>query len=207
MKVNYYKFPCEHIIVEDMYSSNELTKIWRELDFLTSDQRLNVENTSSATDFEGNKLKSNYGVFLEEFYRDIRHSDIINIVNSKITVDLLDNFSYNQIFKKVNFFSSLLSYYESGDEYKFHFDESIITMTSYFFREPKNFIGGDFFLIDKNYKIEVKNNMTILFPSFNNHAVSHVEMNKTEKMSGLGRYCVSTFLYTVPSQFKNLTIV
>ena len=51
MKIIQNKLPFPHVIVEDMYTEEELFHIWRELDFLTYSNKLCVPSDfNSATD-------------------------------------------------------------------------------------------------------------------------------------------------------------
>ena len=206
MKITYYNDPDEHLIVENAYTSIEQKLIWQELDFLTDPKKLlkSSELTRSATDDNGIPLKQNYGVFLEEVYSDTHYSNILEITKNKIDHNLFNYFpkGLRDISKKANLVTTLLSYYESDDGYKPHTDQSVVTITSYFFREPKKFTGGELLLGDKN--IEIKNNMMVIFFGHNTHGVSTIQMLNEQPFIGLGRYCISQFLFVVPSQFGNI---
>ena len=206
MKITYYNDPDEHLIVENAYTSIEQKLIWQELDFLTDPRKLlkSSELTRSATDDNGIPLKQNYGVFLEEVYSDTHYSNILEITKNKIDHNLFNYFpkGLRDISKKANLVTTLLSYYESDDGYKSHTDQSVVTITSYFFREPKKFTGGELLLGDKN--IEIKNNMMVIFFGHNTHGVSTIQMLNEQPFIGLGRYCISQFLFVVPSQFGNI---
>ena len=66
MIITYKQEPIPHIIVHEFYDKKELSKIWKELDFLTSPGKLkSPELTASATDSEGAFLKNNSGVFID----------------------------------------------------------------------------------------------------------------------------------------------
>ena len=90
--------------------------------------------------------------------------------------------------------STLLSYYENGDDYKKHKDASVVTILTYFFKEPKLFSGGDLILNDFGVTIEPENNMIVIIPGLYNHEVSQVVMEKDCCGKNLGRYCLSQFI-------------
>jgi Rps23 Pro-64 3,4-dihydroxylase Tpa1-like proline 4-hydroxylase len=89
--------------------------------------------------------------------------------------------------------STLVSYYQLGDYYKTHEDESFITAIYYTWKEPKTFEGGDLYFGD--FKVPVENNCMLIFPSQTEHRVSEVT-------SGLGRYAISQFISIEPPQRK-----
>jgi len=206
MIIKYYTHPIDHFVIENIYDKTDLSKIWREIDFLTDPNKLlGPESTMPATDSRGQVLKSSRSVFLNEVYKNENFSDILSLKNK-----IYENFDFQEIvkqnkllelvFKSLNYSSSLLSYYEDSDEYKFHTDMSIVTVTNYFFREPKNFTGGDLYLCDNNYKIEIKNNMAVIFLGKTPHCAEKISMKDKTQFNGLGRYCVSHFLWNVPQR-------
>lgn len=193
------KNPFPYLKIENIYNDEELRLIWQELDFLTHPQKLKPpEKTYSAKDNHGNVLKNNSAIFLEDTYTNRELSNILTI-NRKIFTDpfvpeFADlNFAYN-LFYHTNFDSTMISYYENGGYYKPHFDGAVYTILTWFFREPKQFTGGNFSFSDFNEKIEIQNNMTVIFPSFVNHSVEEVKMEKSD-FSGYGRYCMTQFVY------------
>jgi Rps23 Pro-64 3,4-dihydroxylase Tpa1-like proline 4-hydroxylase len=105
-------------------------------------------------------------------------------------------FGYKNIFK-LNYDETLISYYENGGYYKKHDDQALYSAITWFYKEPKRFSGGNFYFNDYEIEIKIKNNMTVIFPSFIQHSVDKVtlEEDSSDKLSGLGRYSMTQFLY------------
>jgi Rps23 Pro-64 3,4-dihydroxylase Tpa1-like proline 4-hydroxylase len=200
MKFFIHREPIPYLIIEDLYEEEELERIYRELEFLHS-KLLGPSATGSAKDPDGNILKENKGVFLDEVYRLREFSDILNInrklFNEEIYNKLLECSPLFALLKNLNADSTLISYYEDASYYKSHRDNSIISMCTWFFQEPKNFTGGDFILSDYNIHIPVKNNQTVIFFSTTYHEVTETKMIDYNKICS-GRFSLSTFVTTVP---------
>ena len=200
MNFSYVEKPIPHIIVDDFYSEQELSDVWKELEFVTNDRvMISGDKTASATDENGNPVKKNHGVFLDAFYGPNRRASHILTYNRKIwDKEFIDGVKKcNDIFKTIsltNQDSCLLSYYENSDNYPSHFDQAIYTMLVHVYKEPKCFEGGELSLHgDGDITYELKNNRMILFPSFYNHSVSDITMDNNKKFSGNGRYTISQF--------------
>jgi hypothetical protein len=180
-------------IIEDFFNEKELKLIWQELDFLNP-KLLGPEQTGTARNEDGLQLKNNFGLFLDNVYSDRNVSNILNI-NRKLFSVGKELIEYNYIFDCVNscnLDTTLISYYENSNHYKPHRDTSILTILSYFWKEPKSFKGGNLLLTDFNFEIEVKNNMVIFMPGSYRHEVTEIVMDKRKK--NYGRYCMSVFL-------------
>jgi hypothetical protein len=194
--------PFPYLIVENMYSKLELQYIWQELDFLTYSSKLEPpENTGTAYSDENIPKKKNVGLFLDPIYPKREISNILTINQKIFNEQILNSFSnlsfgYKNILK-TNYDETLLSYYENGGYYKEHYDLALYSAITWFFKEPKKFFGGDFYFNEYEIKIEIKNNMTVIFPSFVLHSVDKVTMKESSSnnFSGFGRYSMSQFLY------------
>jgi hypothetical protein len=202
INIQYNENPFPHLIIDNYYLDNELSDIWLELNFLTSPRKLlPQELTGSAMDDGGNYLKNNHGIFLDSTYGLNRNISNILRHNRKLfkpdfyksVKDL--NFIFDYLITS-NKDQTLLSYYENHDFYKPHRDASALTSLQWLYKEPKRFTGGDlYFPYYNNYKVDVKNNRCILFPSCIEHAVSEITMfDQTPTMAGYGRYCISQFI-------------
>jgi len=206
MKIIQNKLPFPHVIVEDMYTEEELFHIWKELDFLTYTTKLQGPRaTGTAWNMDTNEnLKQNLGVHLDDLYSRREISSILQI-NRKALGDLVwdslieTDFSFKNL-ETCNSDSTLISYYEEGDHYKAHRDMSSYTALTWFYKQPKQFDGGDMYFPEYDYTVEIKNNMTLYFLSSVVHQVKPVMMkfqpivDDFGAMSGNGRYCMSQFL-------------
>jgi len=191
--------PFPFLQIENLYDEDELKLIWQELNFLNYPDKLQIpEKTGTALDKENIPLKKNKGLFLDTIYPKREISNFLTVNRRLFDSEILDIFSelsfgYQSI-KHTNDDSTLISYYEDADYYKPHEDNAIYTAVTWFFKEPKAFIGGDFYFSDYNVKIEVQNNMMVLFPSFVKHSVDEIIL-KDRSLSGYGRYSMTQFVY------------
>jgi len=185
--------PFPHLIVKDFYDENELKLIWQELDFLTSPTKLVPAN------LDGSLQNSNaLSTSLENIYKHLHYSNIF-LINKKILApEIIDAFfSLSEFFghiKKINRNHIKLKYYENGHNYPKHIDGSNFTGINYLYREPKKFEGGDLYFDDYNYKVELTNNMFVLFMSSFYHRVSPIVLNENSYFTGHGKYSITNFL-------------
>jgi len=203
MNVNYFDVGFPYILIENTYNNEDLNLIWEELNFLCYVNKLKKpEHTGSAFQFDENKnkilLKRNKALLLEEVYKNREISNILT-VNRKLLTNLIkifvnsDSWFYKNCESNQDF--TLISYYENEDYYEPHKDRCLITMLTWFFKEPKQFEGGDLIFDDYNTKIKIKNNHTIIFPGMISHSVEKIIMNQENINKKLGRFCMSQFLH------------
>jgi hypothetical protein len=193
--------PFPYLIIENFYSKLELRHIWKELEFLTYSNKLQPPEKTGTAYEEDIPQKRNLGLFLDDIYLNRNISNILTINQKIFDKKILDSFSdlcfgYKNI-HKTNHDATLISYYENGGYYKEHDDQAAYSTVTWFFKEPKVFSGGNFYFNDYGIKIEIKNNMTVIFPSFVLHSVDNVSMDEeySGELSGLGRYSMTQFLY------------
>lgn len=188
--------PFPYLKIENMYSEEELELIAEELKFLTYPEKLEEPLLSGTATEDGKPLKENRALFLDDLYKKREISNILKVNRKLFFPEYLNsyaslNFGYESI-KECDRDCTLISYYENGGHYKPHKDTAIHTALTWFFREPKLFEGGDFYFSKYNEKIEIKHNMTIVFPSFVLHSVDEVTMPENLP-PGFGRYCMTQF--------------
>ena len=205
MKFSYYESPAPHFIIDDFYSDGELSDIWKELSFLTNSRTLlSPDETFSAKDGVGNIIKKNSGTFLDSIF-DRKISHILTYNRKMFSYELVkEAISKHFIFRYLTLplkDVTLLSYYQDSDYYEPHIDNATLSACTWLYKEPKQFTGGDFILAEHNYRIPIKNNRTILFPSVFKHAVDAIQMNNKDDppFSGNGRYVISSFITTTLS--------
>lgn len=197
MKLEVFETPFPYIRIYDFYTDEELELIWKEFDFILNYHILKgPEKTGTAKD-NGVILKNNLGIFLDSFYSDRESSNILR-VNRKIFKIIQGIFDVSDYWFLKNFKSNhdttLISYYENSDYYHKHYDDSLATCLTWFYKEPKSFEGGNLLFEDYDIEIEVKNNCLIFFPSIIQHAVSEVIMDKKYFGKFMGRICMSQFI-------------
>lgn len=185
--------PFPHLIIEDFYDQEELKLVWRELDFLTS------PNTLVPANIDGSSYLSNaLSLSLDGVYKNLNHSNIHRVHQKVLSKDIKDSFAELTPFHNhINSINSLLikvKYYEDGHNYPKHLDNARFTGISYLYKEPKMFEGGDLYFNNFDYKINIKNNMFILFMGAFHHSVEPIKLKQDAYITGNGRYSITTFL-------------
>jgi hypothetical protein len=188
--------PVPYVIIDNLYTEQELKLIYRELNQTFSELQP-PEFTCSAATHNGDMLKHNKGVFLDNLYENREFSDILRLnrklFSSEVAESIAEcNYGFKFI-KHSTLDSSLISYYENGDFYKPHFDMCVITAVTWFHTLPKNFSGGDFIFTDYDISIEAINNRCVIFFSFTTHAVTPVTLID-QSIPGSGRFSLTQFL-------------
>ena len=85
-------------------------------------------------------------------------------------------------------------YYHDGEYYEPHTDLAFQFLSfSYFYREPKKFIGGEVYFPQYDYEYPCYNNSVIMFPGWVKHGVRTVKIDNSDYFEGKGRYCISSF--------------
>lgn len=201
MKINQYDDAFPYVIIDDVYNDKQLDLIWEELNFLcNNDNFMSPDHPDLETATSGDViLKNNKSLWLDTFYSKRISSNILNL--NRVLFNYYPNIFQNHsswIFKNFDCSkdTTLLSYYENGGYYKKHKDNSFFTALTWFFKEPKKFVGGDLQLIFENkiFEFEVKNNQTLIFPSIIPHEVTEVKMSKEHQNKKMGRFCMTQFL-------------
>jgi len=185
--------PFPHLIIEDFYSEDELKLIWQELDFLTSPHKLIPAN------IDGSIQSSNaLSLSLNNVYKDLRHSNIASINKKILLPKIKDAFlSLSEFFEHITMVNNMfikIKYYENGHNYPKHQDIARFTGINYLYKEPKKFEGGDLYFDDYNYKIELKNNMFVLFIGCLWHSVTPIVLKEHAYITGNGKYSITNFL-------------
>ena len=201
MKLKYNEAPFPHIIVEDWYDEQELSAIWREIDFLSGPNKLkDADSTGTARDFGGAALKNNKGVWLDQVWAfDRSISGILTadrkLFHPKFTSKAMKHHWIFKLLKFCNLDTTLLSYYEDSMEYKPHEDMAYLTAITHHFKEPLSFDGGDLHFPEHgDYKVPLQNNRLIVFPSMILHSVDPIKMHKDIEGENMGRYTITQFL-------------
>ena len=196
MIIHKIREPFPHLIIEDFYNQDELKLIWCELDFLTSANKLIPANLDGST-VNSNALSAS----LDAIYKDLKYSNI-DFINKKIlSSEIKDAFlSLSDLFGHITMINQIhtkIKYYENGHNYHKHRDSPRFTGINYLYKEPKKFEGGDLYFNDYNYKVELKNNMFILFIGCLWHSVIPIILNENAYITGNGKYSITSFLNKV----------
>jgi len=192
MIIHKIREPFSHLIIEDFYNKDELKLIWKELDFLTSSNKLIPANLNGS--IESNHLS----IVLDQVYSNRNISDILTINRKAFSKEILDVFvKLNPLLAHINLINTDLTkikYYENYNGYKKHQDLARFTALTYFYKEPKLFKGGDLYFNDFNYTIKLKNNMFVLFVGALWHESLPVFLKQDGHITGNGKYTMTQFL-------------
>ena len=192
-----YQKPFPHLILKNFYTQEELRLIWQELDFYTQPGKL-----FDAKDFGGVVDRTNsHAIALDELYYNKKLRRISNIlqINRKLfNQDLLSGFAKVDdccgIATMCNDDITKVRYYHDGEYYEPHTDLAFQFLSfSYFYREPKKFIGGEVYFPQYDYEYPCYNNSVIMFPGWVKHGVRTVKIDNSDYFEGKGRYCISSF--------------
>ena len=196
MELKLIKTPFPHVIVENLYSTEELEHIWKELNFLSYLTKLTKPSTNSLM------KKDNYSLNLSKIYKEEYFSNIITLSRKLFQQELIRPISQFDIsflnILSCNKYNNLVSYYEDGNDYYTHRDSCVYTNLSWFYKEPKQYSGGDLYFPEYDYTIEAKNNRSLYFISSLKHQATKLQMPRQSiddygSFSGLGRYAISKF--------------
>jgi hypothetical protein len=205
--------PFPHAIIRNFYDQEELSLIWRELDFLTSPHKLehtSLHGSNGKDPLTGLPLSETLGLFLDEIYiGDRKISDILRLNRKIFQPEIIQAFeSLSPLLghlKIINQDYTKIKYYENGNYYRRHTDDSRFTAVTYFHKEPKAFTGGDLHFDEYNYTLPIENNMLVFFVGCIWHSSLDVKMNGDyPKCSGYGKYVMNQFLNFKPNFKENI---
>jgi hypothetical protein len=204
--MNIKSFPkLGFVIVEDIFDQVELNLIWKDIEIIEQKKLLkSPEETGTATCYiTGRPLKNNKGIYLDRLHENEIIKNIIPISKKfyipEIANAVADLGKMYPTYHQVNVTGNLLSYYENEDSYGPHLDQSVFTILTWLYREPKSWTGGELIFPELNAEIEAKNNRSIIFPSCFTHQVRSVKMENL--LPGYGRFVITNFAF-VTSESK-----
>lgn len=206
MEFNYIEDGIDAVVIDNFYTEEQLKEIMIELKWLTKPSVMLHQEDLVAAESEGKLLTSKRGVFLEEIFKNYRHSALICHAFTQTNTDEFKNklLEFNTMFKALfhcNSRSHLVSYYENSDYYKPHIDGFFFTILNYFFVEPKQFTGGELVVkscnSSKETTIEPKHNRIVVILSSTIHEAKQIKTEFSKRMTGNGRYCNAIFLSTI----------
>lgn len=204
LEAEIYCEPFPLMVVNNFYNQQELNLIWKELDFYTAPNKLvSAENYGGVVGYTNAKA-----LILDDLYRnyesdekgvDYRNISNILTVNRKLfECGVLDTFANIHgcvsIANKTNHDITKVRYYHDGEYYDPHTDKSTMFLAfSYFYREPKKFVGGDLEFPKYDFKLPCTNNSMVIFPGWVEHGVRKVKINDSDYFDGWGRYAITSF--------------
>jgi hypothetical protein len=195
MKLQFLQKGTPIILIDNFFTDNQLSAVFKELDILNP-HFLDPDQTGSAKNIEsGTLLKNNKGIFLDEVYKDHTFSPICNSIVSNLSNENsnINNLWYppwiSVTWKNTTNISFLVNCYSDSDYYEYHTDVSVFTLLIWLWKEPKSFDGGNLKLESYSEDIECKNNCGIIFPSGELHAVTPVKLKNSDNK----RYSIACF--------------
>ena len=204
LEAEIYCEPFPLMVVNNFYNQQELDLIWKELDFYTAPNKLvSAENYWGVVGYTNAKA-----LILDDLYRnyesnekgvDYRNISNILTVNRKLfECGVLDTFANIHgcvsIANKTNHDITKVRYYHGGEYYDPHTDKSTMFLAfSYFYREPKKFVGGDLEFPKYDFKLSCTNNSMVIFPGWVEHGVRKVKIKDSDYYDGWGRYAITSF--------------
>lgn len=168
--MNVYTYPQPFCLENNFCTENEMSDLLKELNKLVPTLNDNPGNTASAKNPSGKYLAKRKGTFV-----NIKQDDPFDKLQNKIMdpAHIQELVNKNSIFgylkAEVNS-SMLVSLFEDGDEYDYHSDKAVMSITYYLWEGE--FEGGDFYL--EHSKLPAGHNSLIIFPSCLNHKVSTI---------------------------------
>ena len=204
LEAELYCEPFPLMVINNFYNQQELDLIWKELDFYTAPNKLlTAENYGGVVGYTNAKA-----IVLDDLYKNyeknekgVNFRNISNIltVNRKLFESgVLDTFSSLHgcvsIANKTNHDITKVRYYHDGQYYDPHTDKSTMFLAfSYFYKEPKKFVGGDLEFPKYDFKLPCDNNSMVIFPGWVEHGVRKVKIKNSDYYDGWGRYAITSF--------------
>ena len=204
LEAELYCEPFPLMVINNFYNQQELDLIWKELDFYTAPNKLlSAENYGGVVGYTNAKA-----IVLDDLYKNyeknekgVNFRNISNIltVNRKLFESgVLDTFSSLHgcvsIANKTNHDITKVRYYHDGQYYDPHTDKSTMFLAfSYFYKEPKKFVGGDLEFPKYDFKLPCDNNSMVIFPGWVEHGVRKVKIKNSDYYDGWGRYAITSF--------------
>jgi hypothetical protein len=121
-KVHLKKEPFPHAIIEDFYNEEELKLVWKELEYLTSPNKmvLSGNELGTAKDNLTQSIKSSsYGINLDEYFSKKKYSDILVVTDKIFNSNLLNQIALLHPLmghvSSLNDSNTKLKYYEDAE--------------------------------------------------------------------------------------------
>jgi Rps23 Pro-64 3,4-dihydroxylase Tpa1-like proline 4-hydroxylase len=200
MDLKLHKKPFPHIVIDNFFTHEEYSEVWKEIMFLSSKMRP-PDETGGAKD-RGIPMKKGMGVFIESFFQDYHDSNIFKYSKKLFQKEYVEAICSSDFFylpyKGINVSTAtLVQVYRNGDYYLPHKDNSLYTAVTLIHKEPREYSGGEFYFAESNHVVELHNNQTIIFPSIVDHGVSEVKLLSNEIQDA--RFTISQLLYIAPN--------
>jgi len=194
--------PVPLMVIRNFYTKEEQDLIWKELDFLNSPRKYkpSTETGSNGIDpISKLPLTNSRSFHLNEIYKDENVSDILHITQKIFDINIVNTFcSLSPLLGHYRYARKVytkIKYYDTNEYYRGHTDDCRFSVCTYFYKEPKSFLGGDLHFDEYNVTIPIENNMAVFFVGSAVH--SSTELTKkdgVELPEGFGKYVMNQFI-------------
>ena len=188
-----------YLYIDNWYTKKEEEKIWKELDFHSSNELNRAEDTIVSKDKKGKPLGSSYRIYLNEIYTlkgqflSPVYKYMYKFRKEEFWKNMEDAMPQGVYFKTTNSSSTFVSYYEQNDYYDTHFDTALFTCLIWMHKPDKLYTGGDFIFPQSDSIVESINNRMLIFPCYYLHKVTPIKFKKEQSHFGNGRYTITHF--------------
>jgi len=179
-----------YITANNILTPDELQMLWATTEYIIPHMR-GPEHTGASSAKRGTGIFTNLMQPVPTIHHIIndRFKQMLSYIEKNIPLS-----SPLQYGKHIRRCDTLVQNYKNNDGYNFHVDLSALTCCYTYFKQPKDFSGGNFCIPSIDVDIEATNNSAIIFPSFLEHAVSDVSTTSHDKLAG--RFSICTLAYT-----------
>lgn len=180
LTVNFYRHGnLSYLIADGFFNDSELRAVKSEVDAIRP-RALEPSHTLTAMR-DGAPLKRGRGLFLDSLYEGRRdQSHILTLTGKIFTPEFAKGVaqfdaSFGHISQSTNDVT-LLNYYEDGDSYSSHQDESILTAV--WFLGHGDYAGGELLFTQHEIAVEPLENRVVIFHGCVNHEVLPVRTSE-----------------------------
>jgi Rps23 Pro-64 3,4-dihydroxylase Tpa1-like proline 4-hydroxylase len=192
MNITLHNEPFLYVQIDNTYTEDELRLIFLELEFINSRKMMKPPEETFASKIDGSYVKKGSGLILDLTYTDRNLSNIL-ACNRKLYNLNIPNILGDYL-KLISFDTTLVNYYDDGEYYNAHRDDSTLTAITILFQQPKVFTGGELNFPTYNHTVECVFNRTYIFPGPVPHSVTNVSLLEEYRDKGLGRYTINNFM-------------
>jgi Rps23 Pro-64 3,4-dihydroxylase Tpa1-like proline 4-hydroxylase len=199
MNIQHLQYPFYHTIIYNFFDVHELNLINAELHSLfTSDYKIKPDDEHHLNLLNKDKTQD-YN--LDIIYENRREqSNILMLIKKIYTLDnnILDTKQnpFLSFIKASNHDNTRVNKYHNLSSYSKHHDNAVLTMMYPFWKDPKEFEGGDLFFANHEYKPYLKNNSCVIFPSYEMHELTQIK----SKNDNVNRVSINQRVFIVPKE-------
>lgn len=176
MIVQHLKFPFFHTIIYDFFDENELSDVLTEVAMLSVD----VLTPMDAHHLQLETKSNTKSVSVDNHFSDARDTSkilqntrkLFHKINDR-SIDLDSNPFLNYVAYST-FDTTFLQLYKNGSSYFTHHDAAVVTALYPLWLTKDLFSGGELSFTRYDYKPHLMHNCCLLFPSYEQHALSTV---------------------------------